>query len=52
MVLWQAGELQEVEQMVNQWILEEHPLQVKEVPIAEAKAAGQTHIPQNPQIKF
>ena len=37
----QAVELQEVEQLVNQWIIDEHPLEVKEVPIAEAKAAGQ-----------
>lgn len=36
----QAAELQEVEKLVNQWIQEEHELEVKELPIAEAKAAG------------
>ncbi len=32
--------MQQVEALVNQWIQEEHTLEVKEVPIAEAKAAG------------
>lgn len=36
----QAEEVQQVEALVNQWIQEEHTLEVKEVPIAEAKAAG------------
>ena len=33
-----------VERLVNQWIAEEHALEVKEVPIAEAKAAGQQNL--------
>jgi len=33
-------EVRQVEMLVNQWIQEEHTLEVREVPIAEAKAAG------------
>ena len=40
----QVEEVRQTEQLVNQWIQEEHTLQVKEVPIAEAKAAGVTSI--------
>lgn len=36
----QGEEVRQVEMLVNQWIQEEHTLEVREVPIAEAKAAG------------
>jgi alanyl-tRNA synthetase len=39
-MLVQIEEVQQVEMLVNQWIQEEHPLEIKELPIAEAKAAG------------
>lgn len=38
----QAEELQQVEQLVNEWIQGAHSLQSKEMPIAEAKAAGKS----------
>ena len=35
-----SHELQEMEAQINQWIIEDHPIQIKTMPIKEALAAG------------